>query len=161
VTADEVSELNIQELISQIALKPMESTNLAAAEEIFAFVSGPSQQYVPSRCIRGQEIEVSPAVLATQNHGNHTIGLKISEKIKANLESSSMGRNYPSHLQPGKSDCLMLQESLETASVSFSSSDYCTLCDNDTTEGLIPAELLKLSDGNVLVKCQNDQNDLP
>ncbi|XP_040539831.1 interleukin-9 receptor [Gallus gallus] len=161
VTADEVSELNIQELISQIALKPMESTNLAAAEEIFAFVSGPSQQYVPSRCVRGQEIEVSPAVLATQNHGNHTIGLKISEKIKANLESSSMGRNYPSHLQPGKSDCLMLQESLETASVSFSSSDYCTLCDNDTTEGLIPAELLKLSDGNVLVKCQNDQNDLP
>ncbi|XP_021266812.1 interleukin-9 receptor-like isoform X2 [Numida meleagris] len=160
VTADEVSELNIQELISQISLKPMESTNLVAAEEIFAFASGPSQQYVPSRCVKGEEMEVRPAVLVTQNHADNTIGLKISEKIKANLESSSMGRSYPSHLQPGKSDCPMLQESLEMASVSFSSSDYCTLCDSDTAEGLIPAELLMLSDGNGLVKCQNDPNDL-
>ncbi|XP_065589105.1 interleukin-9 receptor-like [Cyrtonyx montezumae] len=161
VTADEVSELNIQELVSQISLKPTESTNLVAVEEIFAFASAPRQQYVPSRCVRGEEMEVRTAVLVKQNHADDTIGLKISEKIKANLESSSMGMSYPSHLQSGKNGCLMLQESLEMASVSFSSSDYCTLCDSDATEGLIPAELLKLSDGNGLVKCQNDQNDLP
>uniref|UniRef100_A0A8C9F1I3 Uncharacterized protein n=1 Tax=Pavo cristatus TaxID=9049 RepID=A0A8C9F1I3_PAVCR len=63
VTSDEVSELNVQELTSQISWKPMESTNLATAEEIFAFDSGPSQQYVPSRCARGEEREVRPAEL--------------------------------------------------------------------------------------------------
>ncbi|XP_029857150.1 interleukin-9 receptor-like isoform X2 [Aquila chrysaetos chrysaetos] len=160
VTADGVSELNTQELISQISLKTMESTNLVAAEENFVFASGPSQQYVPSRCGRAEETEVRLGILFAQNHADDTVGLKISEIIKANLETPSMGRNYPSHSQYGKGDFLMLQESLEIANVSFSSSDYCTLCDNDTT-GLISAELLKLSNGNSLVKHQNDQSDLP
>ncbi|XP_059682629.1 interleukin-9 receptor-like [Gavia stellata] len=172
VTADGVSDPNTQELISQISLKPMESTNLDAAEENFVFASGPSQQYVPSRYVRAEEIEVRLGLLLAQNHAddglllaqNHaddTVGLKISEIIKANLESPSTGRDYPSHSQHGKGDFLMLQEPLEIANVSFNSGDYCTLCDNDTTGGLIPAELLKLSNGNSLVKHQNDQSDLP
>lgn len=160
MTADGVSELNTQELISQISLKTMESTNLVAAEENFAFASGPSQQYVPSRYVRAEETEVRLGILFAQNHADDTVGLKISEIIKANLETPGMGRNYPPHSQYEKGDFLMLQESLEIANVSFSSSDYCTLCDNDTT-GLISAELLKLSNGNSLVKHQNDQSDLP
>ena len=139
----------------------MESTNLVVAEQNFVFASGPSQQYVPSRYVRAEEIEVRLGLLFAQNHADDTVGLKISEIMKANLESPSMGRNYPSHSQHGKGDFLMLQESLEIANVSFSGSDYCTLCDNDTTGGLIPAELLKLSNGNSLVKHQNDQSDLP
>ncbi|XP_074775571.1 interleukin-9 receptor-like [Athene noctua] len=160
VTADGVSDLSTQELISQISLKPMESTNLVAAED-FVFASGPSQQYVPSRYVSAEEIEVRLGLLFAQNHADDTVGLKISEIIKANLESPSMGKNYPSHSQQGKGDFLILQEPLEVASVSFSSSDYCTLCDNGTTGGLIPAELLKLSSGNSLVKHPNDQSDLP
>jgi len=138
----------------------MESTNLVAAEENFVFTSGPSQQYVPSRYVRTEDTEMRLGLLFAQNHADDTVGPKISEIIKANLESPSMGRNYPSHSERGKGDFLMLQESLEIANVSFSSSDYCTLCDNDTTGGLIPAELLKLSNGNSLVKHQNDQSDL-
>ncbi|XP_005018691.1 interleukin-9 receptor-like isoform X1 [Anas platyrhynchos] len=159
VTTDGVSELNTQEFISQISLKPVESTNLVAAEEMLA--SGPSQQYVPSRYVRAEEMEVQLALFLAQNHADDTVGLKISEIIKANLDRSSMGRSCPSHLQHGKGDFLMLLESLEMANVSFSNSDYCTLCDNDTTGGLIAAELLKLSDGDGLVKHQNDQNGLP
>ncbi|XP_064529611.1 interleukin-9 receptor-like [Pseudopipra pipra] len=157
VTADRVSDLNTQELISQISWKPQESTNLVAAEENFVFAPGSSQQYVPSRYIRAEEIEVRPGLLFALNHADDTAGLKISEIIKDNSESPSMGRNYSSYSQHGKGDFLMLQESLEIEDVSFSGSDYCTLCDNDTTGGLIPAEPLKLSDGNSLVKHQNDQ----
>lgn len=161
MTADGVSDPNTQELISQISLKPMESTNPVAAEENFVFASGPCQQYVPSRYVTAGEVEVRLGLLFAQNHADGSAGLKISEIVKVNLESPSMGRNYPSHSQYGKGDFIMLQESLEIANVSFSSSDYCTLCDNDTTGGLIPAEPLKLSNGNSLVKHQNDQNDLP
>ncbi|XP_074960619.1 interleukin-9 receptor-like [Phalacrocorax aristotelis] len=161
VTADGVSDLNTQELISQISLKPMESTNLVAAEGNLVFASGPSQQYVPSKYVRAEEIEARLGPLFAQNHADDTAGPKISGIIKANLDSPSMGRNYPSHLQHGKGDFFMLQESLEIANVSFSSSDYCTLCDNDTIGGLIPAEPLKLSNGNSLVKHQNDQSGLP
>ncbi|XP_069726719.1 interleukin-9 receptor-like isoform X2 [Phaenicophaeus curvirostris] len=161
VIADGVSDLNSQELISQIFLKPMESTNLIAAEENFAFVSRASWQYVPSRYVRAEERDLRLGLLSAQNHADETVGLKISEIFKANLESPSMGRNYPSHSQHRKDDFLMLQESLEIANVPFSSSDYCTLCDNDTTGGLISAELLKLSNGSSFVKHQNDQSDLP
>ncbi|KAM6379493.1 interleukin-9 receptor-like [Pluvialis apricaria] len=161
VTADGVSDLNTQELISQISLKPLESTNLVAAEENFAFASGPSQQYVPSKYVRAEEIEVKLELLFAQKHADDRVGLKISEIIKANLESPGMERNYPSHSQHGKGDFLVLQEAFEIANVSFSSSDYCTLCDNDITGGLIPAELLELSNGNSLVKHQSDPSDLP
>lgn len=162
MTADDVSDLNTQEQISQIfSLKPMESTNLVAADENSGFASVPSQQYVPSRYVRAEETEVRLGLLFAQAHGDDTVGLKISEKIETNLESPSMGRSYSSHPQHGKDDFLTLQESLEIANVSFSSSDYCTLCDNHTTGGLIPAELLKLSNGNSLLKHQNDQSDLP
>ncbi|XP_062470690.1 interleukin-9 receptor-like isoform X1 [Pezoporus occidentalis] len=161
VTADDVSDLNTQEQISQIfSLKPMESTNLAAAEENLVFASVPSQQYVPSRYVRAEETEVRLGLLFAQARGDDTVGLKISEKIKANLDSPSTGRNSSSHAQHGKGNFLMLQESLEIANVSFSSSDYCTLCDNHTTGGLIPAELLKLSNSNSLLN-QNDRSDLP
>ncbi|XP_068002996.1 interleukin-9 receptor-like isoform X2 [Melanerpes formicivorus] len=144
VTADEVSDLNTQEVISQISLKSMDSTDLVAAEEKFVFGSGPSQQYVPSKYLRADQTEVRLGLLFTHHHADDTVGLKISETTKANLESPSMGRNDPTHSQDEKGDLLMHQESLEIANVSFSSSDYCTLCDNDTTGGLIPAELLKL-----------------
>ncbi|XP_061850126.1 interleukin-9 receptor-like [Colius striatus] len=160
VNADGVSDLNTQELISHISLKPIESTSLVAAEENFPSASGPSQQYVSSRYVRAEEMEVRLGLFA-QNHVDDAVGLKISEIIKANLESPSMGRNYPSHSQRGKGDFLMPEESLEIANESFSSSDYCTLCDSDTTGGLIPAELLKLSNSNSLLKHQDDQNDLP
>ncbi|KAM6055064.1 LOW QUALITY PROTEIN: interleukin-9 receptor-like [Chlamydotis macqueenii] len=157
VTADGVSDLNTQELVSQISLKPVESTNLVTAEENFVLASGPSQQYVPSWYVRAEEIELRLGLLLAQNHADDTVGLKISEILKTNLESPSIGRNYPSHSQHGKGDFLVLHESLDTANVSFISSDYCTLSDNDTTGGLIPAELLKLSNSNSLVKHQNDQ----
>lgn len=130
---------------------------MVTAEENFAFASGPSQQYVPSRYIRAEEIELWPGLLFAPNHAGDTIGLKISETIKDNLESPSAGRNYPSHSQHGKGDFLRLQESLGIADVSFGGSDYCTLCDNDTTGGLISAELVKLSNGNSHVKHQKDQ----
>ncbi|XP_025942071.1 interleukin-9 receptor-like isoform X3 [Apteryx rowi] len=162
--ADGVPGLSTQEVISQISLKSMESTNLVAAEENFAFSSGPSQKYVPGRYVRADETEVRLALLHTlftQNHADDTVGLQISEIIKNNLDSPNMERNHSSHLQHLEGDFLMLQESLEMANVSFSSSDYCTLCDNGTTEALIPAELLKLSDGNGLVKHQNEENDIP
>ncbi|XP_074014847.1 interleukin-9 receptor-like [Numenius arquata] len=159
-TADGVSDLNTQDPISQISLKPLESTNLVATEENFVFVSGPSQQYVPSKYVRAEEIEVKLGPLFAQNHADDRVGLKISEIIKANLENPSMERNYPSHSHHGKGDCLMLMESFEIANVSFSNSDYCTLCDNDTAGGLIPAELLEHSNGNSCVKQQSDQSDL-
>ncbi|XP_077643049.1 uncharacterized protein LOC144247163 [Lonchura striata] len=152
VNADSISDLNTQELISQISLKPTGSTDVVTAEENFAFASGPSQPYVPSRYIRAEEIEMRPGLLFAPNPGP-----KISEIIKDNLESPSVGRNYPSHSQHGKSDFLILQESLGIKDVSFSGSDYCTLCDNDTTGGLISAELLKFSNGNSHVKHQKDQ----
>ncbi|KAK2543742.1 interleukin-9 receptor-like protein [Columba livia] len=161
VTADGFSDLNTQELISQICFKPMENTNLVATEENFAFVSGPNQQYLPSRYVKTEEIEVSLGLLLAQNHTDDTASLEASEMIKANLESHSVGRNDPAHTQHKKGDILMLQDSLEIANVSFGSSDYCTLCDNDTPEGSIPAELLKLSNSNSFVKHQDDQSDLP
>lgn len=149
-------------MISQISFKPMESTNLVAAEENLVFASGPrQQQYVPNRYVRAEETEVRLELLFAQNPADDTVGLKISDVIKANLESPSTGENDLPHSQHGKGDFLTLHESLETANVSFSSNDYCTLCDNDTAGGLIPAELLKLSDGNSLVKYQNIQGDLP
>ncbi|XP_016157313.1 PREDICTED: interleukin-9 receptor-like [Ficedula albicollis] len=157
VNADRISDLNTQELISQTSLKPTGSTDMVTAEENFAFALGPSQQYVPSRYIRAEGTELWPGLLFAPNYAGDTVGLKISEIIKDNLESPSVGRNYPSHSQHGKGDPLRLQESLGTADVSFSSSDYCTLCDNDTTGGLISAELLKLSNGNSHVKHQKDQ----
>lgn len=161
MTADRISDLNNQEMISHISFKPMESTDLVAAEENLVFASGPSQQYVPNRYVRAEETEVRLGLLFAQNPADDTVGLKISEIIKANLESPSRGMNGLSHSQHGKGDFLMLHGSLEIANVSFSSNDYCTLCDNDTTGGSIPAELLKLSDGNSLVKYQNVQSDLP
>lgn len=143
-------------------MKPLESTNLVVAEENFVFASGPSQQYVPSKYVKAEEIEVRLELSFAEKHADDRVGLKISEIIKANLESPSMERNYPSHSQHGKGDFHVLQESFEIANVSFSSSDYCTLCDNDTTGGLIPAELLELSNGNSLVKHQSDpRSDLP
>ncbi|XP_071617028.1 interleukin-9 receptor-like [Heliangelus exortis] len=160
VTADGVFDINTQELISQISLKPIESTNLVGAEENFVFAPGLSQQDVPSRYLRPEEVEIRLGLLFAQSHADDTVGQKISEIIKANLESPGMGRSYPSDPQHGKDDFLMLQESLEIANLSFSSSDYCTLYDNDTVGGLIPAELLMLSNFS-LVKHQNDQSDLP
>ncbi|KAM7039031.1 interleukin-9 receptor-like [Acridotheres tristis] len=157
VNADRISDLNTQELISQNSLKPTGSTDMVTAEENFAFASGPSQQYVSSRYIRAEEIELWPGLLFAPNHAGDPIGLKISEIIKDNLESPRVGRNYSSHSQHGKGDFLMLQESLGIADVSFSGSDYCTLCDNDTTGALISAELLTLSDGNSHVKHQKNQ----
>ncbi|XP_071426807.1 interleukin-9 receptor-like [Pithys albifrons albifrons] len=155
VPADRLSDLNTQELISQISWKPMESTNLLAAEENFVFAPRPSQQYVPSRYVKAGEIEVRPGLFAP-HHADDRVSPEVLEIVEANLGSSSTGRNYPSHSQHGKGDFLMLQKSLEIADVSFSGSDYCTLCD-DTTAGLIPAELLKLAEGNSLVKHQNAQ----
>lgn len=157
MNADRISDPNTQELISQISLKPIGSTDLVTAEENFEFASGPSEQYVPSRYIKAEEIELRPGLLFAPSHADDTVGLKISEIIKDNLESPSVGRNYPSHSQHGKDDFLMLQESLGIADVSFSGSDYCTLCDNDTTGGLISAELLKLSNDKSCVKHQKDQ----
>ncbi|XP_041257949.1 interleukin-9 receptor-like [Onychostruthus taczanowskii] len=157
VNADRVADLNTQELISQISWKPTGRTDVATAEENFAFASGPSQQYVPSRYIRAEEIERWPGLLFAPSHADDNIGPKISEIIKDNLESPSVGRNSPSHSQHGKGDFLMLRESLGIKDVSFSGSDYCTLCDNDTTGGLISAELLKLSNRNSHVKHQKDQ----
>ncbi|XP_066186091.1 interleukin-9 receptor-like [Sylvia atricapilla] len=157
VNADQVSDLKTQELISKISLKPIGSTDVFAAEENFPLASGPSQQYVPSRYVRAEETELWPGLSFAPNHADDTVGLKISEIIKDNPESPSVERNYPSHSQQGKDDFLMLQESLGIVDVSFSASDYCTLCDNDTTGGLISAELLKLSNGNSHVKHQKDQ----
>lgn len=157
MNADQVSDLKIQELFSKISLKPIGSTDVVTAEENFAFASGPSQQYVPSRYIRAEDTELWLGLSFAPNHADDTIGLKISEIIQDNLESPSVERNYPSHSQHGNGDFLMLQESLGIVDVSFSGSDYCTLCDNDTTGGLISAELLKLSNGNSQVKHQKDQ----
>lgn len=156
MNADRVSDLITQELISQISLKPTGSTDLVTAEENFAFALGPSQQYVPSRYIRVEEIELWPGLLFAPNHADDNVGLRISDIIKDNHESPSVGKNYPSHSQHEKGDFLMLRESLGIADMSFSGSDYCTLCDNDTTGGLISAELLKLSNGNSHVTHQKD-----
>lgn len=157
MNADRVSDLNAQELISQISLKTTGSTDVVTAEENFAFASGPSQQYVPSRYIRAEEIEMWPGLLFAPNHADDTVGPKFSEIIKDNLESPSVGRNYPSHSQHGKGDFVMLQESSGIKDMSFSGSDYCTLCDSDTTAGLISAELLRLSNHSSHVKHQKDQ----
>lgn len=154
MNADPVSDLKTQVLISQISLKPTGSTDVITAEET---ASGPSQHYVPSRYIRAEEIELWPRLSFAPNHADDTVGLKISEIIKDNLESPSAGRNYPSHSQHGKSDFLMLRESLGIADVSFSDSEYCTLCDNDTTGALISAELVKFSNASSHVKHQKDQ----
>ncbi|XP_025942063.1 interleukin-9 receptor-like isoform X2 [Apteryx rowi] len=60
--ADGVPGLSTQEVISQISLKSMESTNLVAAEENFAFSSGPSQKYVPGRA--GEQMDLINALPA-------------------------------------------------------------------------------------------------
>ncbi|XP_062444624.1 interleukin-9 receptor-like [Rhea pennata] len=160
VPANGVYGVSAQEVISQISLKSMENTNLVATEENFAFTSSPSQQYVPGRYVRAEEIEVRLALLLAQNHADDAVDRKISEIIKSYLDSPNTERIHSSHLEHLEGNFIMLQESLEMANVSFSSSDYCTLCDNGTTGALIPAELRKLSEGNGLVKHQNEENDI-